>query len=156
MAKGNPGKAECGGIIRDHARNTIDAIAIPIGILTSHRVEATAALYTMKVAMEIGYQFLWLEGDSLNIINMLNDKKPSTWTIEDNIMEIKALTTNFKKVIFSHSYREGNMVADWIANRVVQGGSMMRWHYDLRNNVDLNFLIKYDSTHAMEGKIWQD
>ena len=42
-----------------------------------------------------------MEGDSLNIINMLNDKIPSTWTIEDSIMEIKALMANFEKVIFS-------------------------------------------------------
>ena len=80
-AKGNPRKAGCGGIIRDHAINTIDAIAIPIGILTSHRAEATAALYTMKLAVETGSRYLWLEGDSLIIINMLNEKTPSTWTI---------------------------------------------------------------------------
>ena len=103
-AKGNPGKAGCGGIIRDHARNTIDAIEIPIGISTSHRAEATAALYTMKVVVETRYRFLWLEGDSLNIINMLNNKTPSTWTIEDSLMEIKALMANFEKVIFSHTY----------------------------------------------------
>ena len=54
-AKGNPRKARCGGIIRDRARNTIDAIAIPIGILNSHRAEATATLYTMKVVAKIGY-----------------------------------------------------------------------------------------------------
>ena len=77
-AKGNLGKVGIGGIIRDHAGNTIDAIAIPIGISTSHRVEATAALYTMKVAVETGYRFPWLEGDSLNIINMLNNKTPNT------------------------------------------------------------------------------
>ena len=62
-----------------------------------------------------------MEGDSLNIINMLNDKTPSTWTIEDSIMEIKALTTNFEKVTFSHSYWEGNAISNSLANMVVQG-----------------------------------
>ena len=57
-AKGNPGKVGCGGIIRDHVGNTIDAIAIPIGISTSHRAEATASLYTMKLAIETGCWFL--------------------------------------------------------------------------------------------------
>ena len=83
-----------------------------------------------------------MEGDSLNIINMFNDKTPSTWTIEDRIMEIKALMNNFKKFIFSHSYREDNVVVDWIASRAMQGDSMLRWHSDLRINMDLKSLIK--------------
>ena len=87
---------------------------------------------------------------------MLNNKTPSTWTIEDNIMDIKALMANFEKVIFSHSYHEGNMVANWIANMVVCIGSMMRWYCNLRKYMDLKSLINYDSTHATEGKIWQD
>ena len=66
----------------------------------------------MRLVVKNGNMYLWMEGDSLNIINMLNDKTPSTWTIEDSIMEIKALMANFEKVIFSHSYREGNVVAN--------------------------------------------
>ena len=110
----------------------------------------------MKLAVDTGSKYLWLEGDSLNIINMLNDKTPSTWTIEDSIMEIKALMANFEKVIFSDSYHEGNVVSNWIANREVQGGSTMRWHHDLKDNMDLKSLINYDSTHSTEGKIWQN
>ena len=91
-----------------------------------------------------------MEGDSLNIINMLNDKTPNTWTIEDSIMEIKSLTTNFEKVIFSHSYCEGNVVTDWIASRAVQRDNMLIWHNDLRSNVNLKSLINYDSTYATE------
>lgn len=36
-AKGNPGKAGCGGLLRDHTSRIVDAIAIPIGISTSHK-----------------------------------------------------------------------------------------------------------------------
>ena len=39
VAKGNPKKVGCGGIIRDHIGNTIDAIAIPISISPSHKTE---------------------------------------------------------------------------------------------------------------------
>ena len=153
--KGNLKKARCGGIIRDHLGNAIDAIAIPIGISTSHRAEAIIALYTMRLAVKTGNKCLWMEGDSLNIINMLNDKTPSTWTIEDSIMEIKTLPTNFEKVIFSHSYREGNVIADWIAKRDVQGDSTLSWHNDLRSNMNLKCLINYDGTYATDGKIFQ-
>ena len=57
-AKGNPRKLRCEKIIRDHTGNTIDAIAIPIVISTSHRAEANTALYTMRLAMETGNMYL--------------------------------------------------------------------------------------------------
>ena len=115
VSKGNPGKASYGGVLRDHNGNIIDAIAIPIGISTSHKAEATVALYTMRLAMDTSNWYLWMEGDSLNIINMLNGKSLITWSIEASVMEIKTLMDKFEKVIFSHSYCEGNVVADWIA-----------------------------------------
>ena len=53
--KGNPGKAGCGRVLRDHIDNIIDAIAIPIGISNSHKAEATVALYTMQIVVETGF-----------------------------------------------------------------------------------------------------
>ena len=58
--KGNPGKVGCGGVLRDHTCRIIDAIAIPIGISTSHKAKTMATLYTMRLAMDIGYQNLWM------------------------------------------------------------------------------------------------
>ena len=97
VAKGNLGRAGCGGVLKDHLGNIIDAIAIPIGISNSHIAEATAALYTMRLAVETGHSHLWLEGDSLNIINILNNKNSITWSIEATIMEIKNLINILKK-----------------------------------------------------------
>ena len=53
-----------------------------------------------------------MEGDSLNIINMLNGKRPITWSIEASVTEIKTLMDKFERVIFSRIYHEGNVVAD--------------------------------------------
>ena len=110
--KGNPGRAGCGGVLRNHVGNVIDAIAVPIGHSNSHIAEATAALYTMKLAADSGYSKLWLEGDSLNIINTLNNKNSISWSIEATVMEIKSLIQNFEKVVISHTYREANGVAN--------------------------------------------
>ena len=56
-------------------------------------------------------------------------------------------------MIITHTYREGNGVANWVANHVVQMGYKMTWINQLRNHVDLKALINYDATHAMVGKI---
>ena len=74
VAKGNLGKVGCGGVLRDHIGNIIDVISIPIGISNSHKVEATATLYTMRLVVETNFWYLWMERDSLNIVNMLNGK----------------------------------------------------------------------------------
>ena len=80
----------------------------------------------MKLAIDLGYSKLWLEGDSLNIINTLNNKNSISWSIEATVMEIKSLIQKFEKVVISHTYREANGVADWIANHVVQIGHKVR------------------------------
>lgn len=64
------------------------------------------------MATETGYRYLWMEGNSLNIINMLNGKNLTTWSIEDRVTKIKTLMDKFEKVIFSHIYSEGNTVAN--------------------------------------------
>ena len=84
---------------------------------------------------------------------MLNNKNSITLSIEASVTEINILMNKFEKVIISHTYREGNAVADWIANYAVQMGYKMTWNGDLRKNVDLKALINYDATHAMVGKI---
>ena len=57
VAKGNPGKASCGRVLRDHTGNIIDDIAIPIGISNSHKAKATATLYTMRIAVETSFWY---------------------------------------------------------------------------------------------------
>ena len=98
--------------MRDQTCKIIDAIAIPIGISTSYKVEAMTTLYTMTLVVETSYQNLWMERDSLNIINMPNNKIPITWSIEASLIEIKNLMDKFDKVIFSHTFHEGNSMAD--------------------------------------------
>ena len=104
-AKGNPSKVGCGGILRDHTRKIVDVIAIPIGISTSYKVEAMTTLYTMRLTIDYIYQNLWLEGDSLNNINILNKRSLVSLTIEGSIMEIKNLINKFDNVLFSHFFR---------------------------------------------------
>ena len=92
--KGNPRKVGCRGISRDHCYRVVNAIVIPIGHSTSHIAKVMVTLYTVKLAMDSGYRKLWLEGDSLNIINMINNKSMTTQNIEGSIIEIKELIKN--------------------------------------------------------------
>ena len=105
----------------------IAAFSSPIGHQTNHLAEASAARLTVKLALDSGIEQLWLEGDSLNIINcILGVTKPS-WTIESIIEDLKMDFRKFKNYHVSHVYREANVVADWFANAAVTCNSMMTW-----------------------------
>lgn len=53
-SKGNPGKASCGGVIRDYNCNIIRAQDIPLGITSIHKVEMVGAHYMIKLAKDTG------------------------------------------------------------------------------------------------------
>ena len=71
--KGSSRQARCGDVLRNHYSTVVDVVSIPIRKSTSHKVEATTALFTIRMAVESSFHNLQLEGDSLNIINILNN-----------------------------------------------------------------------------------
>ena len=143
-------------ILRDHYNKVEDAIAIPIGKSTSHKAKPMTALFNMRMDVESGFQNLWLEGDSLNIINMLNNKSLITWSIEGSLMEIKDLMTKFDNVFISHIFHEDNKAADWTANQVAYWETKLRWQDDLSKEIELMAIVNYEKRHAIEKKITQD
>ena len=112
MAKGIPRPVGCGGIIRNfHGVGEAD-FSYPLRNQTNHFAEARAALHIVKLALTIGFNNLWLEGDSLNIINCLNGSILPSWTIDNVVEEIHANLGKFKRVYINHVYREANSIAD--------------------------------------------
>ena len=73
-SKGNPGKVGCGIVIRNSNRDNMGSLAIPIGNQTNHVVEASATLHGLIFAKKLNMNNIWLQRDSLNIINFLNKK----------------------------------------------------------------------------------
>ena len=88
-AKGNPGLAGCGEIIRNSLDGGIVVFSSPIGHQTNHLAEASAARLIVKLALDSGIKYLWLEGDSLNIINCILGVTNPSWTIESIIKDLK-------------------------------------------------------------------
>ena len=55
-AKGNPGPAGCGGIIRNNSGGGIASISSPIGHQTNHLAEASTARFIVKLALASGIE----------------------------------------------------------------------------------------------------
>ena len=130
-AKGNPRPAGSKGIIRNNLGGRTMVISFPLGHQTNHLAEASAARHVVKLALALGIDHLWLEGDSLNIINCILGITKPTWIIVSIIEDLKSDLRKFKKYHVSHVYREANMAANWFANATVTNNSVMTWGSDI-------------------------
>lgn len=147
-AKGNPGVAGCGGVIRDSFGNFIGATTSPLGSQTNHLAEAAGAFHIINLAQSLNIKHLWLEGDSKNIIDYLKEKSPPSSTIKSWIEEAKLTLAKFEKVKISHAYRESNAVVNFFSNEGVKSKEVRTWlnTNDLNSNVCA--LINYDKSHG--------
>lgn len=150
-AKGNPGKAGCGGVLRDSTCNFMGVVATPLGVQTNHMVEATGAYYIINLAMGIKCKNLWLEGDSKNIIDSLCGRSQPTWLIKNWIEDAKVLLSNFDRVKITHAYCEANAVADFFANEGVKSDKILTWHKKIDLHFNVQALLELDAVNGKEA-----
>ncbi|XP_075074396.1 uncharacterized protein LOC142161999 [Nicotiana tabacum] len=114
-SKGNPGLAGGGGIIRDHHGNMMKAFAEFYGPCSNNLAEAKALLHGVKLCSNSGFLKVHVESDSMFTVNMINKRMLPSWQIKHIIEQIWEVTStgDFK---FTHTFREGNTVADQLAN----------------------------------------
>ena len=91
-------------------------MAIPIGDQTNHVAEACTALHGLLYAKSMNLRKIWVEGDSLNIINCLNKITKPSWTINNIILKAIHIINSFETCIITHNFREANHTANWAAN----------------------------------------
>lgn len=79
-------------------------------------MEASATYHGLKLAQSRGYDKVWVEGDSLNIINNLRNISHPSWMVESLINDALNILDSFNQYFISHVYKEGNRLADFFAN----------------------------------------
>lgn len=111
-AKGNLGPSGYGAILRGYRGICKGMIAVLIGTQTNHKAEAMAALQGIILAKKWNYPYLWIEGDSNNIIKCLNETSKPSWLIHNIIFSAIEIIRTLKKCHISHIYREANCSTD--------------------------------------------
>ncbi|KAM3247581.1 hypothetical protein P3L10_009348 [Capsicum annuum] len=109
-SKGNPSSVGGGGIIRNS--EVVLAFAENYGICSNNVAEAKAILQGIKIYISMRLSNVIIEADSQIIIDMMNNKMKPPWKIYYIIDQLSS-KANF---IFVHTYREGNKLADLLAN----------------------------------------
>lgn len=107
-----------GGVIRDNRGKLKLGFFEYFGHLTSLEAETCTLLSGLQHAVTLDVCFLWVELDSLLLVNMLKGFVAVPWRLHYYVATIKNI---MQRLVFfvSHVYREGNQLADGLANTAV-------------------------------------
>lgn len=127
-SKGNPGKAGYGEVIRDHMGNPQCIYLGSIGWDTNNSAELEGLWRGLKLAQKNGFFPLIVEGDSQIIIRMLikmlhgspAHKVSKSWRMAQRLELIYNWTVQHQAISCKHIRREGNKLADLLANLGVE------------------------------------
>lgn len=129
-SKGNPGVAGFGGILRNHEGTPLKIYFGNIGWDTNNSTELEGLWQGLLLAWNLNLQPLIVEGDSQILINMATHiqngsqarKVATSWRLEARLNAIEQDLRNNRAISFTHTKREGNKIADLLANIGVENG----------------------------------
>ena len=77
--------------------------------------EATAMRDGIQAALATGCRHIIVEGDNKIVIQAIQGQSHIPWKIQLLIRDIHNMIPPHVHCLFQHTYREGNMAADWVA-----------------------------------------
>lgn len=119
-ARGNPGPAATGVIIKDAAGKTVAGYGEYLGRQTNNYAEYSALISALKKAKDLGATEVECMLDSELVMMQMNRKyKVKEPTLQKLFIQAFNLASVFKKVSFKHIMRERNKEADWWVNKIL-------------------------------------
>jgi probable phosphoglycerate mutase len=119
-ARGNPGPAGIGAVVRDLRGEVLAEIAQGIGVATNNVAEYRAAIEGLRAALELGAKDVLLRSDSRLLIEQLAGRfRVKNPTLQVLNQEARKLLEKFSRVKLENVPRERNKHADRLANRGV-------------------------------------
>jgi len=116
-ARGNPGPAACGVVIKDFSNNIISQHARYLGKTTNNQAEYGGVLLGLEEAKKLGAKEINFFLDSELVVNQLSQKfKVKNLEIQTMFVKIWNLGVNFDKIKYQHIPREENKAADRLVN----------------------------------------
>jgi len=122
-ARGNPGPAGIGVVIKNEHNDIICEISKYIGKTTNNQAEYRAVVCAIEKAKELGAKEVDFYLDSELVVKQLNrEYKVRNKDLMPHFVKIYNHSLSFKKIKFIHIYREKNKEADQLANAAMDKG----------------------------------
>ncbi len=119
-ARGNPGPAAIGAVLKDKSGKAVAEISVYIGETTNNQAEYRAVIAALEKAKKLGGSELEFFLDSELVVKQLNrEYKVKDKNLAPLFLKIYNLLTGFKKAIFKHIPREFNKEADALVNKAI-------------------------------------
>lgn len=125
-ARGNPGPAAVGVVIKDQKNKTIREFNKYIGIATNNVAEYNAVIYGLQEALIIKADEVRLNLDSELVAQQLKGEyRVKNPNIKPLFEQAVHLISGFKKVDIIHIRREQNKEADKLVNKAINLGGLL-------------------------------
>ena len=124
-ARGNLGSAGIGCIINDKDGRWVAKLASPLPPITNNVAELEALEKGLLLCHKLGLSRIFIEGDSQIVLNAIRQKKTPNWVLNSKLQEVILNLEKFEDIFISHIYREGNLVANGLANRGADGETIL-------------------------------
>lgn len=116
-ARGNPGPAAIGVILKDEAGNIIGRISRRLSATTNNQAEYQAIIAALKKAINYGARQVILKSDSELVVKQINGQyKIKNTGLRPLYQEIVRLIGSLESFYISYIPREQNTEADKLAN----------------------------------------
>jgi ribonuclease HI len=119
-ARGNPGPAAIGAIIKDESGNTVGRISRPIGITTNNQAEYQAIITALERAVGAGAKQVAVKSDSELVVKQINGQyKIKNTALRPLYQRVVRLTGDLEGFAITCIPREQNAEADALANKAL-------------------------------------
>jgi ribonuclease HI len=123
-ARGNPGPAGYGVIIRDAAGKTLAELSEFLGHRTNNYAEYSALLAALDYGQQHGHAAMKVVSDSELLVRQMNGQyKVKSPDLRPMYERARALSRRFQWFAIEHTRREQNRDADRLANASMDRGS---------------------------------
>ena len=121
-ARGNPGPAAIGVVLKDTAGNAIATISQRLAPTTNNQAEYLAIIGGLEKAVSLGCRHASVKSDSELIVNQINGQfKIKNTAIRPLYQQVVQLTGKLESFAISYIPREQNRQADELANKALDG-----------------------------------
>lgn len=133
-----------GGLLRDYRGDPICAFVSKAPSRDDiFLVELWAIWRGLVLALGLGIKVIWVESDSMSVVNTINKKQSFSPKAGSCLKDIWELLNKFEKKRVSHSWRETNRAADHLAKMVLSTSDVVLWPAEFPNS--LCNIIKEDA-----------
>ena len=127
-AKGAPGKAGCGGIFRNCRGFIKGCFSFHLGIRFAFEAEIMGFIMALEFAHQFDWNNLWVETDSSYVALLFkNQSHQVPWVFRNRWIRALKYAKELNTRV-SHTFREGNCVADKLAALALASETRMWWN----------------------------